>query len=72
MVLSTGDSRYLDYAYSSTLALLSTLKAGPDFIPYMFFASQQRITRITSNSTLWIFRHKFLVPVMNFRSFFDA
>ena len=55
--------------HSSTLSLTSTLKTGPDFIPYMFFGFQQRITRTTSYSLLWVIRHKFLVPVMNFRSF---
>ena len=58
--------------HSSTLPLTSTQTPSPNIFPYMFIAFQQRIIRTTVSSSKRIIRHQFLVPIMNFRSFFDA
>ena len=57
---------------SSTLPLTSTQMPSPNIFPYMFIAFQQRIIRTTVSSSKRLIRQQFLVPIMNFRSFFDA
>ena len=58
--------------HSSTLPLTSTQTPSPNIFPYMFIAFQQRIIRTTVSSSKRVIRHHFLVPIMNFCSFFDA
>ena len=58
--------------HSSTLPLTSTQTPSPNTFPYMFIAFQQRIIRTTVSSSKRVIQHQFLVPIMNFRSFFDA
>ena len=58
--------------HSSTLPLTSTQTSSPNIFPYMFIAFQQRIIRTTVSSSKRVIRHQFLVPIMNFRSFFNA
>ena len=61
--VDTGGSHYLDKAYLDT-TLMSTLKTGPDPLPYMLFVFQQCIARTMPKSTKRVTLHKFRIPVM--------